>query len=323
MSKNARDMDREPLITNSGRTFVALSLVLAAWAIWRSADDRARSLDRDRYSAKEADASPRASFWADALMYATIAVVLVGGLAAFSTGVMNMVTHASYHDVYVDGVGEVNGIDFPATAQEDYVFSVEPYGNDKPLLLFSSERWLQERFPELWDEGVRALTSTRMPPTEAGDPETAGVLVQYLDGVRYEGTVEAPLGLRGQDPTVIPSDAVQANLARFADVPDLSGNIGQGGYAAELHSSGGQVTVQVIRPTWAASAQVLSTIQAPSEPAAIAYLLSGPVSLGDRTLLPGELGSITWFEDNGDGTATVRVWDQQAEQWLEAGVTAS
>lgn len=201
---------------------------------------------------------------------------------------------------------------FCALECADYEFSDEPRG--------VAEEWLASQMPEAWSAGVRALTTTPMVAAAPGQPDVAGVLVQYVDGVRYEGTDSTPLGLRGQDPAAFSVDTVSANMARFADVPDISGNIGQGGYAAELHSGGGQfrVAVEVIRPTWTEEPRVVSSVSAASPDAALQYLASNAWA-GDRVLLPGEVGSITWFEDNGDGTATVRVWDPQAERWLEAG----
>src|SRR5690606_32833679 len=105
-----------------------------------------------------------------------------------------------------DGTFNTDGIDlktaeFPAE-QPGYVFSETPQS--------PSEQWMHDEYPDLWAQGVRAVSPVMMDGYLKDDPPRSGATVQYINGKRYEGTTQMPLGFRGQtsNPDVFPTDAL-------------------------------------------------------------------------------------------------------------------
>lgn len=190
-----------------------------------------------------------------------------------------------------------------AAAAEGYVFSEEP--QDK------FEQWLHDNYAELWNDGVRQVSvRTETAPFIKDQGEaTPSALVQYVDGVRYDGTESLPLGFRGQDPTAMPTDAAANVLASIKDT--LAGgkggmvtkdNFGAGGYKVfvdedpKTEGPRGReefdTSVTWSRSDYSGSPTVGSRLFESADEA-IAWLLEGDNLLevpgSDRKLFPGEL----------------------------------
>lgn len=69
-----------------------------------------------------------------------------------------------------------------------------------------------------------------------GGTKVPGATVQYVNGVRYEGTNQMPLGFRGQlaDPMKMPTDTIAAVLAGMKNPMSHQSNTGQGGYTITI-----------------------------------------------------------------------------------------
>lgn len=96
--------------------------------------------------------------------------------------------------------------DWPAL-KDGYVFSDVPQSVE--------EQWIQEMWPHLWDDGVRAVTpDAGLPDYKTfGATGVFGPTVQYVGGQRFEGTVQMPLAFRNAtDPNVFPVDIVHGWL---------------------------------------------------------------------------------------------------------------
>ncbi|WP_062383382.1 hypothetical protein [Demequina iriomotensis] len=109
---------------------------------------------------------------------------------------------------------------------DGYVFSEEPQGG--------AERWLFDNYPGYWDLGVRAVTTTNTMSWYGDDDSQApSFLVRFIDGVRFVGTEEAPLGLTRADDVLgrVTLDGTESK-ERIADVF-------QGKYSVRLKPSGG------------------------------------------------------------------------------------
>ncbi|WP_156165480.1 hypothetical protein [Demequina rhizosphaerae] len=116
--------------------------------------------------------------------------------------------------------------------QGGYVFSTEPQTG--------AEQWIFDTYPQLWADGVRAL-STEVTTLDTENNEVPARLVQYYNGTKYEGTTESPLGLNmaGQDPEKWDSSMSDAS-ARGERVPD---KWGLGYYVVSIASKTGNITL--------------------------------------------------------------------------------
>ncbi|WP_430867443.1 hypothetical protein [Demequina aurantiaca] len=193
------------------------------------------------------------------------------------------------------------GITFPSQTDPNYVFSDEPQG--------AAEQWIFDNAPEQWALGVRAVS---IQGTTKGynyeDSLIPSVLVQYINGERYEGTESMPLGFRGQieDPGTIPADAVDRRLAGLKDSSMTEadpGNNGRGGYIVDIveqigargGSGGAKLYISDFRSGRDTPAAGEEPRNFPTWEAAWAYLQENgftPNSEGARTLNPGEIAQI-------------------------------
>jgi len=226
-----------------------------------------------------------------------------------------------------------------AVYSDGYVPSDEPQGAGEQLIF--------DTYPDLWDQGVRALSNKMMPGYNMGDPAVPGALVQYIDGERFEGTVSTPLGFRGQTdaPDTLPSDAV-TNWASALTGRGVwpEGNSGQGGYTVEITENGlnerhtnGDVgqsndTKLVISQFDKSDRikQVGETMRFADWETAWAYAQSNGYSVPgmERPLYPGEVASVTVIREvidaNNDFNGfTLWVWDSSTNGWtLAADMTS-
>lgn len=253
--------------------------------------------------------------WFDALLdvhpfFMIVPAVIFFGVFYFATGHLSFVAEAALDDLYVEGSGHAwRDRAFPAEDAEGYVFAADPNGIE--------EQWLKDTYPELWVDGVRALTPGEEPWWSTPGAESPFVLVQYVDGVRYEGTEESPLSFDGRDPDVFPADTLQAALDRWSAQPDFAADAGGAGYAAYVRSSDAGVNVEVVKTQPDTEpALVLSELEVSSPEAALTYLSTAATD-GERRVYPGEIESIVWFASGADGVE-ISVWDPQAEQWVAA-----
>lgn len=134
------------------------------------------------------------------------------------------------------------GITFPAQTDANYEFSDEPQGR--------AEQWLFDQWPELWEQGVRSISDSKMTPGITRDASaTPAALIQYINGERAEGTEEIPLGFRGQatDINKFPTDAFPNRMASFKDPQAPSqGATGRGGYGVFIQEHYGGKRGEVI-----------------------------------------------------------------------------
>jgi len=109
------------------------------------------------------------------------------------------------------------------------------------VLQGAGEQLIFDTYPDLWAQGVRALSNKMMAGYNLMDPAVPGALVQYIDGERFEGTVSMPLGFRGQttSPNELPSDAVANRISAVTTGEWPAGNAGQGGYTIQILENSG------------------------------------------------------------------------------------
>ena len=120
---------------------------------------------------------------------------------------------------------------YPALDAEGYEFSDEPQSE--------GEQWIFDNYPELWDQGIRAVSDTETTWAYNMEDKQPAALVQYINGKRYEGTESVPLGFRGQldDPESYPTDAYPRAISGLKDpsqTPRELGNSGEGGFVVNI-----------------------------------------------------------------------------------------
>jgi len=220
--------------------------------------------------------------------------------------------------------------DWPAYS-DGYVPSDEPQGAGEQLIF--------DTYPDLWTQGVRALSNKMMAGYNMDDPAVPGALVQYIDGERFEGTISTPLGFRGQTdaPDALPTDALVNWISAVTGRgvwPE--GNSGQGGYTVEITENGlnerhrvGDVgqsndTKLVISQFDKSDRikQVGETMRFADWETAWAYAQSNGYSVPgmERPLYPGEVASVSVIREvidaNNDFNGfTMWVWDSSANGW--------
>lgn len=210
-------------------------------------------------------------------------------------------------------------LDFPAETDAGYVFSDVPQSD--------SEQYIADTYPDLWAQGVRALSPKMVPGYNYADPATHGALIQYIDGVRYEGTASEPLGFRGQisDPQSLPSDTVANVITGMnGDGSWPAGNTGQGGYTIAINERDPKGTaLEVYQFINASTTKKLgSTMYFDGWEEAWAYAQANGYSVPgmDRELNPGEVSSITALHYTKGLTAmSAWVWDSSINDWALVG----
>ncbi len=223
-----------------------------------------------------------------------------------------------------DGINSTNA-EWLAETDPNYVFSDVPQSD--------SEMWLYLNYRDQWDLGVRAVSGKYVEPYTWGDESHYAVMVQYIDGVRYEGTSSFPLGFRGQieDPDSLATDSYdrifdvyQNSSLTNADV----GNYGQGGYAIEIMNTNGDrntFTLKVVaRDSYSIAPNGVWSAEFGSIDEAMAFLESTDfrVDVGDRVLNAGEIANISAVEfAKANSDITTSVYNPVTGEW-EVAVTS-
>lgn len=231
-----------------------------------------------------------------------------------------------------DGRYNTDGIDlktaeFPAE-QPGYVFSDTPQS--------PSEQLLFDEFPELWEQGVRAVSPMYMFGYLKDDPKVPGATVQYINGKRYEGTDRMPLGFRGQtaNPDVYPSDAIDARIAMLRG-EEPSSNFGRGGYSVGIIEN--YAFARGVRDGITDANDTVLYVEMSGHAGEVfggqprrfadwqeawAYLQENGISPNStnpdaRVLYPGEIASINVSREvDANGSSESYVWDPRVNDWV-------
>ena len=217
---------------------------------------------------------------------------------------------------------------WPAEA-DGYQFSQVPVGPE--------EQWLAENWPDLWAQGVRAVTTTTWTvpnafPAPPGDKGTPGALVEYVGGVKYVGTVDLPLCLQPgvKDASVFSSantDAVIAS-AKNPSAPLDGVAVGYNSYTViinehdPLFARAGDKRQSDYPPsvTIGEGGHVLgSVLTFETKDEAITYVMGGVKPRIDgksRAINPGEVSQLGLLSNDGKGHTSVQVYDSRAGGWV-------
>jgi len=204
---------------------------------------------------------------------------------------------------------------------DEYAYSAEPQGAGEQLIFDS--------YPDLWDQGVRALSPKMVPGYNFADPAVPGAVVQYIDGERYEGTISEPLGFRGQtaSPESLPSDTVANRIAMINDIGSYpAANVGQGGYTMTINEkdpSGKGTALEVYQFIKNDQTKQLgSTMYFGDWKEAWAYAQSHGYSVPgmDRELYPGEVATVSALRTKGPNSTGMSMWvfDSSINDWALA-----
>ncbi len=171
-----------------------------------------------------------------------------------------------------------------------------------------------------------------------GDDKAPGATVQYIDGVRYEGTNQMPLGFRGQldNPTAMPTHTVDAMVATFKEPTAYHGNTGPGGYTISIienmdlerqpgsgidQSNDTQLKVQAGGTTQ----RVGPVMRLADWQSAWSYLQTNGFKVDgqERALYPREVASVSVAReyvkpDGSDGGNSYWVWNPASSSWVLA-----
>jgi len=220
-----------------------------------------------------------------------------------------------------------------AAYSDGYVPSDEPQG--------AGEQFIFDTYPDLWAQGVRALSNKMMAGYNLTDPAVPGALVQYIDGERFEGTISMPLGFRGQTtaPGTLPSDVVANRITALATGEWPDGNVGQGGYTIQILENSGLERRPGRDITQANDTQLIVSqfdkhdqmkqmgeiMRFADWQTAWAYAQSNGYSVPgmERPLFPGEVATITVSREvidaqNWNNGSTYWVWDSSSNDWVLA-----
>ncbi len=221
-----------------------------------------------------------------------------------------------------------------AVYAEGYIFSEEPQG--------AGEQFIVDTYPELWAQGVRALSNKMMAGYNLMDPALPGALVQFIDGERFEGTVSMPLGFRGQTaaPNELPSDVVANRISAVTTGEWPAGNAGQGGYTIQILENSGIERRPGSDITQANDTQLIVSqfdkgdrmkqmgeiMRFADWQTAWAYAQANGYSVPgmERPLYPGEVVTVTVVREVIDAQgwnngSTYWVWDSNSNGWVLAG----
>lgn len=211
---------------------------------------------------------------------------------------------------------------------EGYEFSDEPQS--------VGEQWLKDNYPDLWDQGVRVITDKNpAPPVEWGDDPTMGVLVQYINGERAEGTEDIPLRFRGRatDINEMPTDVYPNMVAAFKDPSrtQADGTIGHGGYIVQIIERFGGMRGTPVNTEFSITAYEdnMAGIDAGGGPMrnvdtwedAWQFIQDNgylPNTPGARELYPGEIARVTVIEEMPDGSREYRVLNPETGEFVTA-----
>jgi len=208
------------------------------------------------------------------------------------------------------------GAEFPAATDPDYVFSDTPQSD--------SEQYVKDTYPDLWAQGVRALSPRTMPGATSSSAPLPGVTVIYVDGQRIEGSDELPLGFRGDysNPETYPTDTIAGLTQMFSTGDAPVGTVGRGGYAVSIiePSGGGGPTKLIIQVDGGADGEAGggSSREFDSWESAWAFVQANgvtPNSPSARPLYPGEVASITVRRVEPSTKNGVKVWSPSYWIW--------
>ncbi len=208
-------------------------------------------------------------------------------------------------------------LDYPAETAANYVYSDKPQSK--------SEEFIKDTYPDLWAQGVRALSPKMVPGYNFADPPAPGAVVQYINGVRYEGTNSEPLGFRGKtaDPQALPSDTV-ANVITAVNGRGAwpAGNVGQGGYLVAINEKDPKGTaLGVYQFINASTTKRLGVKYFDGWESAWAYAQTHGYAVPgmDRELNPGEVASVQVLRaPHHSADMTLWVFDSSTNDWVFA-----
>lgn len=191
------------------------------------------------------------------------------------------------------------GMTFLASDADTYEFSTEPQD--------AAERWIFDNYPELWEDGVRAVTPSNMwnpGAISSHSSDKVGGLVQYINGERFEGSAQLPLAFDYAEgnPHVV-SSAVRQVLVEAADgdrsTGDPTADRGDAAYRVEIREKGSWTEVHFVARGLGSGAVYLDR-NGPREHgsweeawASIQENGFVPNIEGARALYPGEIASVS------------------------------
>lgn len=214
----------------------------------------------------------------------------------------------------------------PPADAADYVFSEQPQG--------ATEQAIFDTYPDLWEQGIREVTTERMTMSYDLSHQIPSALVQYIDGVRYAGSERYPLGFRGQTdaPGAFPTDAFAGTLASFSGTIPPGANVGLGGYRVAIFTDplygrdpenprAGNAKIEIdYRGADRASISVFSVRGTfASNEEAWAHVQSGIETPDGRVLNRGEMAIITKsgpISTEGDGGYKTELYDPASGTWV-------
>lgn len=218
--------------------------------------------------------------------------------------------------------------DWPALA-DGYVFSDAPQSD--------AEQYIFDTYPDLWAQGVRALSPKYIDPYTFGDEKVPGATVQYVNGVRYEGTNQMPLGFRGQldNPAVMPTDAIDNTVASLQAPTARHDNTGQGGYVIDIvenmnnerrvGSGIDQSNDTKLIVSAGDGRQIGETMRFADWESAWSHLQTNGFKVDgqERALYPGEVANVKVLREvldaqNQNNGYTGWVWDPASSSWVLA-----
>lgn len=215
-----------------------------------------------------------------------------------------------------------------ASDSPDYVFSDVPQG--------VQEQWLAQNYPDLWAQGVRAVTTStwtvpNILPATAGDKGTPGALVAYVGGVKYVGTVDLPLRFQpgvtdGSVFSSVNTDTYVA-LAKNPQGSIAGVDFGYNSYNVSIveHDPAVARSGDKNQSFFPTSVQVAygpsvvgDLIVFDTKDEAVAYVMAGvtpKISGETRVINPGEISSFGLIERNGDVTHS-SIFDSRTGGWI-------
>lgn len=213
----------------------------------------------------------------------------------------------------------------------DYTFSEEPQG--------VQEQWLAQNYPDVWAQGVRAVTTdTWTVPNDRLNKGkgTPGALVQYVGGERYEGTVDLPLRFQpavtdGGTLSSVNTDVnVQMAKNNFtpAPAPVAPGtDYGFNSYGVSISERDAKYARNSdVDRNYRTSVQITSggavigdDILFDTADEALAWVMGGvtPEISGDaRVIYPGEISEVRWGGEDDNGNFRAKIFDSRIGDWI-------
>lgn len=221
-------------------------------------------------------------------------------------------------------------VEFPAETDPGYVFSDTPQSD--------SEQYIKDTYPDLWAQGVRAVTTdTWTVPNDRLNKGkgTPGALVQYVGGERYEGTVDLPLRFQpavtdGGTLSSVNTDVnVQMAKNNFtpAPAPVAPGtDYGFNSYGVSISERDAKYARNSdVDRNYRTSVQITAggkvigdDILFDTADEALAWVMGGvtPEISGDaRVIYPGEISAVAWMGEDANGNFYYKIFDSRIGDW--------